>query len=220
MLNTIMTGTMDLPTLLICLGTALILGLLTSVVFSIKTRISSSLFFTLIILPVTMCVITLMVNGNLGLAVSVAGGFSLVRFRSIAGNGKEVSAIFIVMAIGVITGMGYIGIAVLFFGIVALAAIALSLVGFGQGKNDKLLKVTLPDNYDYENLFDDTFKKFHVKSDVEKVKTTNLGSLIEVHYHLTVPSNLPTKNFLDQLRVKNANLEIQLASYVQERERL
>lgn len=220
MLNTIISGTITIPVLLICLGTALILGLFTSLIFKVKNNLSSSLFFALIILPTAMCMVTMVVNGNLGLAVSVAGGFSLVRFRSVAGNGKDISAIFIVMAIGVITGMGYIGIAVIFFAVVTLAVLLINLLSGSKDKKDKLLKVTLPDNYDYENIFDEIFTKSHIRYEIEKVKTTNLGSLIEVTYHLVVPENLSTKKFLDYLRTKNANLEIQLSSYVQERDRL
>ena len=107
MLNSILTSPITLPGLLICLGCALILGVLTALVFSFKTRISTSLALTLAVLPVAMCMVVVMINGNLGIAVAVAGGFTLVRFRSIAGTGREISAVFIVMTLGVITGMGY-----------------------------------------------------------------------------------------------------------------
>ena len=220
MLNTILTTPATFTSFMLCLGTALILGVLTSLVFSYKHRLSSSLAFTLVILPVAMCMVIMMINGNLGLAVSVAGSFTLVRFRSIAGTGREISAIFVDMALGVITGMGYLGIAAVFFAVVAVTALVLTVLHFGEGIFEKMLKVTLPDNYDYSTLFDDVFAKYGIKASIERIKTTNLGSLIEVTYRISLPdSNIP-KAFLDDIRAKNANLEVQIFSASELTERL
>lgn len=220
MLNSILSTPVSFVSFMLCLGTALVLGVLTSIVFSYKHRLSSSLSFTLVILPVAMCMVIMMINGNLGLAVSVAGSFTLVRFRSIAGTGREISAIFVDMALGVITGMGYLGIAAVFFAVVAVTALALTVLHFGEGMFEKMLKVTLPDSYDYTDLFDDVFRKYGITASIERIKTTNLGSLIEVTYLISLPdSNLP-KAFLDDIRAKNANLEVQISSAAELTERL
>ena len=219
MLNSILTSPITLPGLLICLGCALILGVLTALVFSFKTRISTSLALTLAILPVAMCMVVVMINGNLGIAVAVAGGFTLVRFRSIAGTGREISAVFIVMTLGVITGMGYVGIALVFFALVALVVLLLTALHFG-GAGDKLLRITIPEDYDYTALFDDIFKKYGAKAQLDRIKTTNLGSLIDVTYRVAMPGDAFPKEMLDELRTRNGNLGIMVANYVPEREAL
>ena len=167
---------------------------------------SSSLSVTLAILPVAMSMIVVMINGNLGIAVAVAGGFTLVRFRSIAGTGREINAVFTVMTLGVICGMGYIGIAVIFFAFIALLVIVLSLLHFGEGQHEKLLRITIPENYDYTGLFDDIFHKYSVKATIEKIKTTNMGSLIDVTYRISLPGDTVTKEKLVEIRTQNGNL--------------
>ena len=220
MLNSVLTTPFTLPSLLMILAGALILGILTALVFSFKNKLSSSLSLTLAVLPVAMSMVALMVNGNLGIAVSVAGGFTLVRFRSIAGTGREISAVFTVMTLGVICGMGYLGIAALFFAVVAVLVLALTALHFGEKQNEKLLRITIPEDYDYVGLFDDVFKKFSVKSSIDKIKTTNMGSLIEVTYRVSLPGDTVTKEMLDELRARNGNLCVMVTSCEEARERL
>lgn len=220
MLNSILTTPVTLAGLLATLAAALILGILTALVFSYQNKVSSSLSLTLVILPVAMSMIVLMVNGNLGIAVAVAGGFTLVRFRSIAGTGREISAVFSVMTLGVICGLGYLGIAAIFFVVMAALVFVLTAIRFGEHPHEKLLRITIPESYDYMGLFDDIFRKYSIKASVEKIKTTNMGSLIEVTYRVCLPGDTLTKEMLDELRTRNSNLSIMLQSYEESRERL
>jgi hypothetical protein len=220
MLNSILTTPITLVGLLVTLVAALILGILTALVFSFKSKLSSSLALTLAILPVAMSMVVLMVNGNLGIAVAVAGSFTLVRFRSIAGTGREISAVFSVMTLGVICGMGYIGIAVLFFLLLAILVLALTALHFGEKANEKLLRITIPENYDYTDLFEDIFQKHGIKASIEKIKTTNLGSLIELTYRVTLPGTTLSKDVLDELRTRNGNLSIMVTNDEATRESL
>ena len=220
MLNSILTTPVTLTALLVTLAGSLILGILTALVFSYKNRLSPSLSLTLAVLPVAMSMVTLMVNGNLGIAVAVAGGFTLVRFRSIAGTGREISAVFTVMTLGVTCGMGYLGMAAIFFLVIALLVVSLSALHFGERRNEKLLRITLPEDYDYVGLFDDIFKKYGITASIDKIKTTNMGSLIDVTYKVALPCNTLTKEMLDEIRTRNGNLCVMVANYETKREQL
>lgn len=220
LLNSIISTPISFTGLIICLVSALALGILSALVFNFKSSNSASLSITLALLPLAMAMVVMMVNGNLGVAIAVAGGFTLVRFRSIAGTGKEICAVFIDMTLGVIIGMGYVGIAVIFFAIVALANIILVATGFGKKKAEKLIRVTIPENYDYSGLLDDVFKKYNVKATVYKIKTTNMGSLIDVTYKAVIPGETVSKEMLDDIRAKNSNLGIMVSAFEEDREQL
>lgn len=217
--NSILGSSLTAASLLICLVSAIILGILTALVFNFKHPNSKSFALTLVLLPAAMAMVTMMINGNLGVAVAVAGGFTLVRFRSIAGNGRDISAIFIVMAMGVILGMGYVAVAAIFFVIVALTVILLTLINFGENINEKLIRVTIPEDYNYENLFDEVFAKYNAKAKIEKIKTTNMGSLIDVTYRVSLKNGV-SKEMLDDMRAKNGNLSIMVTNNIPERDSL
>lgn len=224
MLNSIISSQITIQSLLICLVTAVAMGILTSIVFSYKNQNSKSLSFTLAVLPAAMCMIVMMINGNLGVAVSVAGGFTLVRFRSVfrsvAGTGREICAIFFVMTLGVILGMGYIGIAAVFFLLICSLTLILTSIGFGENGTEKLLKVTIPEDYDYNGLLDDVFEKNRIKAEIESVKTTNMGSLIDVTYKITTEEKVLPKAVLDEIRTRNANLSVTVGTYATRYEKL
>lgn len=220
MLNSILTTPITLAGLAATLLCAFVLGALSALVFSWKKPLSSSLSLTLVILPVAMSMVVVMINGNLGIAVAVAGGFTLVRFRSIAGTGKEISAVFTVMTLGVICGMGYLGIAAIFFAVIALIVVLLTALHFGESRNEKLLRITIPEDYDYSGLFDEIFAKYGVRATIDSIRTTNMGSLIDVSYRVTLPGEIMSKEMLDEIRTKNGNLSILLKSYAAEREQL
>ncbi|MCD8023891.1 MAG: DUF4956 domain-containing protein [Lachnospiraceae bacterium] len=214
MLNSIMTSPITLQPLLICLGTAMVLGVLTAMVFSYKNRSSASFSLTLALLPMTVAVIIMMVNGNIGTGVAVAGAFGLVRFRSAQGTAREIAAIFITMALGLAIGMGYVGVAVLFFVIVAVFTLLLTQIGFGSlSAVEKQLKITLPENFNYEGLFDDIFEKYKVDVQLEKIRTTNMGTLYELTYHARFASAQVPKAFIDELRTRNGNLNIVVGEF-------
>jgi hypothetical protein len=204
-----MTSPLTVSTFLICLVTAIALGVLTALVFLFKSRHSASFALTLALLPMAVAVIIMMVNGNVGTGVAVAGAFALVRFRSVPGTAREIAAIFVDMALGLAIGMGYIGVAVLFFILAAALTLVLTALRFGENsQQEKQLKITIPENVDYAGLFDDVFAAYNVHAELEKVKTANMGTLFELTYNARFPDGQIPKAFLDELRVRNGNLNI------------
>lgn len=160
-------------------------------------------------IPAVVQMIIMLVNGNIGVGVAVAGAFGLVRFRSAQGTAREIGMIFLAMAIGLATGVGYVAIAVLFFIIMAVFVLALSAVRLGAGKeNERELKITIPENLDYDGLFDDLFEKYARDYHFERVRTTNMGTLYELDYRIILKDERVPKEFLDELRCRNGNLNI------------
>ena len=172
-----------------------------------KTRSSQSFAITLAILPAVVQIIIMLVNGNIGAGVAVAGAFSLVRFRSAPGSAKEIGAIFLAMAVGLAAGMGYVFLAAILFLSVSAVMIILTATGFGSRKTEKTLKITIPENLDYEGLFDDLFEKYTLSHELVKVKTSNMGTLYDLEYIITLKSAVP-KSFIDDIRCRNGNLNI------------
>ena len=158
-------------------------------------------------------IVIMMVNGNVGAGVAVAGAFSLVRFRSVPGTAKEIGTIFLAMAAGLIAGMGYLGFAVLFSLIMGLVMLMLNITGFGTHKkatNDKTLKITIPEDLNYGEVFDDLFEQYLTHCEVIAVKTSNMGSLYKLTYHIILKDQKQEKKFIDELRCRNGNLEISI----------
>lgn len=155
--------------------------------------------------------IILMVNGNLGAGVAVAGTFSLVRFRSVPGTAKEICAIFIAMAAGLAVGMGYLIVAVLFTLILALAEMFYNtkkMQEFCGATQERQLRITIPEDLDYTEIFDDIFQKYLKSFELAEVKTTNMGSLFRLTYQVVVKEGVAEKKMMDAIRVRNGNLEI------------
>ena len=164
---------------------------------------------TLAILPAVVQAVIMLVNGNLGTGVAVMGAFGLVRFRSAPGNAREIGSVFLAMAIGLATGMGYLGIAVFLLIIIGAAILVLAAVPFGsQSFAQKELKVTIPENLDYTGIFDDIFQKYAKKADMIRVRTVNMGSLYELCYHVELKSQEVEKALLDEIRCRNGNLTV------------
>lgn len=198
----------------LCIFTALIIGLFLSFVYSFKSRVTKSFMVTLAMLPAIVCVVIMMVNGNVGAGVAVAGAFSLVRFRSVAGTAKEIGTIFLAMGAGLICGMGYLAYAVLFVAILGAVMLVLTAVGFGETRvlaKDKTLRITIPEDLNYNHVFDDLFEKYTEKYDIISVKTSNMGSLYKLQYNLTLKNIDDEKEFMDELRCRNGNLEISMS---------
>lgn len=199
---------------LICVAAALILGAVMAAVYCFRTVHSSSFVVTLALLPATVAVVIMMVNGNLGAGVAVAGAFSLVRFRSTPGTAKEITAIFLAMAVGLACGMGYPTFALLFAVIMCAVNLIYSLTNFGGHRNAALrrvLQITVPEDLDYPTVFDDLFAKYTTKITLTTVKTTNLGSLNRLTYEVTLRKAGTEKLFIDELRCRNGNLEISMS---------
>lgn len=209
MLNSILGTELTLTSFLICTGVSLLLGVGTALVAGYRSRSTQSLAVTLAILPAVVQAVIMLVNGSIGAGIAVAGAFSLVRFRSAPGSAREIAAIFLAMAIGLATGMGYVGLAVLLFLILAGAMLALTAMRFGQKEDaGRILKITIPEDLDYDGLFDDLFERYTTAHTLEKVKTTNMGTLYELRYRITLRQEPVPKSFLDELRCRNGNLNI------------
>lgn len=209
MFDSVLTAGVTLTSFLTCTAAALILGLLCALLYMYKNRYTSTFVLTLAVLPAVISIIIMLVNGNIGAGIAVAGAFSLVRFRSQPGDAREIGTIFLAMALGFAVGMGYVAIAIVFFVIMALFQTALTCLKFGKNKSEpRELKITIPENLDYDGLFDDLLKKYTDSYELVGVKTSNMGTLFELHYDVTLKGDGIRKEFLDELRCRNGNLNI------------
>ena len=213
------SGTLAISTALICMAAALVFGIIIAIVHMYSTKCSKNFAITIAVLPLLVHVVIMMVNGNLGTSIAILGSFSLIRFRSMQGNSRELVSIFFAMAIGLAVGMGHITYATIFTIITSIALIILQKSNFGNKKtNDKHLKITIPENLDYPNIFNDIFDKYTNKIELEKVKTTNMGSMFELSYNINLKDNINEKEFIDEIRVRNGNLTVNLGRISTENE--
>lgn len=205
------TLSVSIPVLLTTIFASLIAGLLIAKIHMYRNSYSKNFVFTVALLPVLVSAVIMVVNGNLGAGITVAGAFTLVRFRSAPGNAREITTIFFSMASGLAIGMGYVVYAFIFVIIVGLAMIAYTQAKFGEGAaTQKQVKITLPEYTDYNSEFNAIFAEFTDTYKIEQVKTTNLGSLLEVTFAITEKDNTQQKKFLDKLREVNGNLPIMI----------
>lgn len=205
-------SSVELWIILVCTLVSLVLGVIVAYTHKKTSKYSKNFLITLAILPVLVQTVMIMVNGNLGTSIAIVGAFSLVRFRSIPGTSKEILSVFFAMAIGLATGMGQVIFASIMTIIVSLAIILFNKIKlFDLNPNTKMLKIIVPENLDYTNMFDDIFEKFTKEKSLEKVKLTNMGSLFELSYRITFKKTINEKEFIDELRVKNGNLKIILS---------
>ena len=196
---------------LTCLGVSLGIGLILAALYQYHTRYTRSFVVTLALLPAVVCVVIMMVNGNVGTGMAVAGTFSLVRFRSAPGTAREICAIFLAMAAGLIAGMGYLGYAVLctlVLGGAELLFRMLSAKADGGASLYKTLHITIPEDLDYSDVFDEPLREFTREYELTSVKTTNMGSLFRLTYNITLRDSRTQKSLIDRLRCRNGNLEI------------
>lgn len=209
MLESIISSGLTLQAFLICTLTSLVLGIGIAFVGMYRSRSTQSFAVALAILPVVVQLVIMLVNGNVGAGVAVAGAFSLVRFRSVPGTAREIGVLFMAMAIGLATGMGYVGLAVISFVIISAVIMLLTVTGFGRAPAAvRSLKITIPENLDYDGLFDDVFTKYTNSAELIRVKTSNMGTLYELWYSIVLKSENVPKEFLDELRCRNGNLNI------------
>lgn len=223
MLETIFRGLFDAETasvisvadFMICIISSLVIGWMISVMYMYKNTYSRSFIVTIATIPAIVCVVIMMVNGNVGAGVAVAGAFSLVRFRSAPGTAKEIGVLFMAMGAGIITGMGYIAYAVLFVVILGGVDLFYAQIDFGIKKHPALqrtLHVTIPEDLDYVEVFDDLFAEYTEKYSLVNVKTTNMGSLFKLTYQITFREANVEKAFIDAVRCRNGNLEVALSN--------
>ena len=209
MFNSVISTALTLSAFLSCLGGAIVLGVLTALVFSFRGRSSSSLSVALALLPPIVTLVIMMVNGSIGAGLAVAGTFSLVRFRSAPGTAREICGVFMATAIGLTCGMGYVGVAALFFLVMAVFVIALSLLRLGEVSSAyRHLKITIPETLEYDGLFDDLFAQYTSRHELTRVKTTNMGTLYELSYDIYLKDGEVKKEFIDAIRCRNGNLNV------------
>ncbi len=200
---------LSLADFFICMISSIFLGIITARIYALKTKCTQGFLITLAMLPLAVTMVIIMVNGNIGAGVAVAGAFSLVRFRSVPGTAKEIVAIFTAMCTGLTIGMGYIGYAVLFTIIACAFMLVLNICEFGkQNKVIRTLHIVIPEDLNYTNVFDDIFKNYTNNVDLLSAKTTNMGSLFKLSYEIELKSIDNEKMFIDELRTRNGNLEI------------
>lgn len=209
MLDSIFSDGMTLPLFLICELCAIVLGLLSSLVFTRGCCHSGSFSVSLAVLPAMVTLVIMLVNGNIGAGLAAAGTFAMVRFRSIPGTAREISALFMSVAIGLACGMGFVVIAAVFFALIAVFVLILNAVKFGE-RNDghRVLRITIPEDMEYDGLFDDIFEKYTSRHELVRIKTTNMGTLYELSYDIWLRNTDCTKQFIDDIRCRNGNLNI------------
>lgn len=209
------SSNIDLVTILICSFVSIVLGMIIAYTHKKTSRYNKDFLITISILPLLVQSVMIMVNGNLGTSVAILGAFSLVRFRSLPGTSKEILSVFFAMAIGLATGMGHVFFASLITLMVSIFILLFNkLKLFEEERNKQVLKIVIPESMDYTNMFDDVFQKYVNSYTLEKVKTTNMGSLFELTYYVKFKNDVNEKKFIDDIRVRNGNLKVMLSHEV------
>lgn len=210
-----------LETFIICTMVSLVLGVALSLIHRYQNTCSKNFSITLAILPAVVQTVIMLVNGNLGAGVAVMGAFSLVRFRSVPGTSREIGSVFLAMAIGLATGMGYLGTAALLLLMIGGFTLFLVRIPWGTPQFlEKELKITIPEDLDYYGIFDDIFADYTNRTELVRVKTVNMGSLYELVYTIRLKADETEKEFLDQIRCRNGNLPIICGRRAVDREEL
>ena len=211
--DTELTQTIEVGDFLLCLGVSLLLGLVMAAAYMFKNEYTKSFLITLALLPAIVCVVIMIVNGNIGAGVAVAGAFSLVRFRSAPGSAKEIVAVFLAMGAGLIAGMGYLGFAALFTVIMCVMFLIYNAMADNAKSEaaNKTIKITIPEDLDYSGVFDDIFAEYTKKNELVKVKTTNMGSMFRLTYNVTLKDVTKEKQMIDCIRERNGNLEVMVS---------
>lgn len=202
---------------LICTIASIVLGLIIAYIHSYKNRSTSGFLLTVGLIPVIVQVIIMLVNGNLGAGVAVAGAFSLVRFRSAPGTAREIVSLFLAMTVGLATGMGYVIIAVIMVIIVGIMTAILPLL-FNGNSRGRQLQITVPESLDYEGAFEDIMRKYTDKHEMLYVKTVQMGTAYKLIYEVLMKNEVSVKNFLDEIRIRNGNLEVSIGREIDRKE--
>ena len=195
---------------LICTLSSAILGFFASMLYRLNNpRASKNLMVTLVVLPILVQAVIMLVNGSIGAGIAVMGAFNLVRFRSAPGTSRELCYIFLAMGVGLATGMGFIGFAVL---ITLIAGVILAVLGFtpafGIARTAKLLRVLIPEDMDYSVCFKEVFAEYVTRSRLIMSKTVSMGTLYELSYDVCLKDDRISKKFIDAIRCRNGNLPV------------
>lgn len=210
------TAGMEISTALIAAGAALLMGLVLALTHKLTTRGTSKGFLiTLTVLPVLVMAVMVMINGNLGTSIAILGAFSLIRFRSMRGNAKNLLSIFFAMMIGLSSGMGHVlfGAVMTLIGIIAIVFFTFTPI-LEPDRREKILKIVVPEDMDYSDVFDEIFKKYTAYSELTTAKTVNMGSLFDLTYNVKLKRGVNEKKMIDEIRTKNCNLKVSLSQAV------
>lgn len=217
--NPVINGEFSLMGYVVCTIASMLLGGLVALSLSVKGRISKNFALSLVLLPPIVETVLILVNGNLGTGIAVMGAFSLVRFRSVPGSSREIVGIFMSMALGVASALGYLGVALIFTALICLVMILFALIEIPERKRGRLeLKITVPENLNYVNCFDELFDSYTKYHKLTKAKTASLGSLYKLTYEVELKSADSEKNFIDEIRIRNGNLEVSLGNLIRTEE--
>lgn len=215
MFNTIFdtsaTG-LDISSALVAAGAALLMGIALAITHRFTSQTTKGFLTTLAVLPLLVMAVMIMINGNLGTSIAILGAFSLIRFRSLQGRAKDLLAIFFAMMIGLACGMGHILFGTVITIIAILAIVVFTYTHFLEpDRHERVLKVVIPEDLDYEEVFDEIFKNYTSRHHLIKMKTINMGSLYKLTYEVKLKHGVKEKDFLDEIRVKNCNLKVLLS---------
>ena len=222
MFNSIFDSTttgLSITTGLICAGVALLLGVIIAITHMKTSQTTKGFLTTLATLPLLVMAVMIMINGNLGTSIAILGAFSLIRFRSIQGRAKDLLSVFFAMMVGLACGMGHVLFAVVITIISVVAIVFFTYTHFLEpNKKQRVLKIVVPEDLDYEEVFDEIFTKYTSRADLTQMKTMNMGSLYKLTYDITMKNGVKEKEFLDEIRIKNCNLKVLLSHPCMEEE--
>lgn len=222
MFNSIFDSTttgLSITTGLICAGVALLLGVIIAITHMKTSQTTKGFLTTLATLPLLVMAVMIMINGNLGTSIAILGAFSLIRFRSIQGRAKDLLSVFFAMMVGLACGMGHVLFAVVIAIISVIAIVFFTYTHFLEpNKKQRVLKIVVPEDLDYEEVFDEIFAKYTSRVDLVQMKTMNMGSLYKLTYDITMKNGVKEKEFLDEIRIKNCNLKVLLSHPCMEEE--
>lgn len=207
--GSIFANSLTVGSFLLAIITSMVLGVVLSLVVMYKNKYTKSFISALVLIPAIETVVIMLVNDNLGIGLTVAGSFALIRFRSVKGNARELAAVFMAMTIGIICGTGYLMVAVLFTLVLCVSMFLLTVLNFGeQPKSERVLRITIPESLNYDEVLDEVLEKYTDNYELEQVKTLSLGSLFRLDYNVTLKKGTSIKQMIDELRTRNGNLEI------------
>jgi len=207
--------TMSVGNTITCMLVAAVFGLIIGLVYFIickKEHRSLSFFLSMVMIPAVVAVVIALVGSNVARAFSIAGVFALVRYRSIPGDGKDIAFVFLAMASGLSCGLGYLTLGLVVVLILSVVIIIANFAGAAIVKSEcRQLRILIPEDMDYQGVFDDIFKEYADKTSLEKIKTTNMGTLYELTYHVYLKNGINEKKLMDDIRCRNGNLTVILS---------
>lgn len=214
------TSGLEVQTALIAAGAALVMGLVLAISHKLTTRGTSKGFLiTLAVLPLLVMAVMIMINGNLGTSIAILGAFSLIRFRSMRGNAKNLLSVFFAMMIGLSCGMGHVlfGAVMTVIGIIAMVFFTFTPI-LEPSRRERILKIVVPEDLDYTGIFTDVFKKYTSSAELVTAKTVNMGSLYDLTYNVKLKHGIKEKEMMDEIRTKNCNLKVSLSQAINNEE--